>query len=264
MFLESIARADDRWDWRWLSWALMSSHLHYGMLAGLTDPDRFFRSTHTRYAQRFHLRAGRETLGPIFADRPAIHPLALEQLPRLVAYHHRNPVEAGVVTLPRESTWTSHRVYLRLAPAPAWLDVERALDTLGFRDTAAGRRRFDEFVTEVDLRDCGVNPDGSHVNETCMRRVACDEVSWPRLIAIAREVAHLAQAERLDSMSHHAALTRRLVSIVATRDLGQTYASVATQLGMRTGSVFNLVVRQGRTGDLETLLSDLRRRPVSR
>ncbi len=37
---------------------------------------------------------------------------------------HRNPVEAGVVTRPRDSTWTSHRIYLRLEPAPPWFDVE--------------------------------------------------------------------------------------------------------------------------------------------
>lgn len=262
ILLDSIERAQGRWDWTWLSYATMSSHLHYGLTAGLIDPDRFFQSAHTRFAQRYHARATRDTLGPVFADRPALHPTRTAALPRLVAYHHRNPVEAGVVERASQSTWTSHRAYLRLDPAPAWLDIERALDILGFRDTAAGRREFDEFVMEVDLSDWTAESDPT-LESTSRRGTDEDAVDWARLIRVARGVTGLPAGERLDSRRRGAAQTRRLIAIVATRDLGQTYAAVATRLGMRTGSVFNLVARQGRHGDPAPMLSEIRRRLVA-
>jgi len=40
---------------------------------------------------------------------------------------------------------------MRLDAAPTWLNVEQVLAWLGFEDTAAGRKSFDEFVIEVDL-----------------------------------------------------------------------------------------------------------------
>jgi REP element-mobilizing transposase RayT len=256
---DSITLARDRWDWEWLSYAMMSSHVHYAMIAGLVDPERFFRSVHTRFAKRYHARAARDTLGPVFADRPALHPVKEPLLPRLVAYQHRNPVEAGVVERPSQSTWTSHRAYLRLDPAPPWLDVERALDILGFRDTAAGRRRFDEFVMEVDLKEYAWST-GPTPEVTSSGGASEGAVDWIALVAHAREVTGLPRGEALTSRSHCAARTRRLVGIIATRDLGQTYASVADRLEMSTGSVYNLVVRRPRRGDLKEMLSEMRRR----
>jgi hypothetical protein len=259
MFLASIARADDRWDWQWLSYALMSSHVHYGLLAGASDPDRFFRSTHTRFAQQFHLRRSQQTLGPVFADRPTLHVVKDADLPRLVAYHHRNPMEAGVVARPSESTWTSHRAYLRLDPPPAWLDVERALDRLGFADTTAGRRSFDEFVTEVDLSDRSRSREATQRDVSSRHGTRLEGIDWQRLIDLSRDVASLPTDESFDARSRRAAVARRLVAIVATRDLAQTYTSVAAHLGMRAGSVFNLVSRSEGAA-LEVLLPELRRR----
>lgn len=259
LLLDAVERATPRWDWQWLSYAAMSSHLHYAHVAGEVSPDRFFRSAHTRFAQRYHRRRGRKTLGHVFANRPDIYHVRTLDLLRLVAYHHRNPVEAGVVERPSQSTWTSHRAYLRLDPAPPWLDVERALDMLGFRDTAAGRRRFDEFVTEVDLDD--------RPGERCPRLVPAtssqhelESHEWLRLIDLAREVTGLPAREHLQSRKHQAAKARLLVAVVATCDLGQTYAAVGTEFGMRGSSVFNLIARnEGRDG-LEGLLAEFRRR----
>src|SRR5262249_36496442 len=73
-YLTYAADATTRWDWRILSYALMSSHIHWAALAGLIAPDRFFRSVHTRYGQYHHRRYG--SLGPVFADRPKSHEIA--------------------------------------------------------------------------------------------------------------------------------------------------------------------------------------------
>ena len=255
--LFAIEQASHRWDWLWLSYAAMSSHVHYGHVAGRDDPDRFFRSAHGRFAQRYHRRPGRRTLGPVFADRPKIRPVLGPGLARLVAYHHRNPVDAAVVERPSQSTWTSHRAYLRLDPAPPWLDVERALDLLGFADTAAGRRHFDEFVTEVDLHDRAWDAQPRPLPGAC-RRADVAEIDWVRLIDVARRVTGVPCDEALSSRRRRAATARLVIGVIATRDFGQSYATVAARLSMRTGSLFNLLARRGADAGLDTLVAELR------
>lgn len=257
--VNAITLAQHRWDWVWLSYASMSSHFHGGLLAGVVPPGRFFQSSNTRFAQRYHAREGRDTLGPVFADRPTIHPTKNESLHRLVAYHHRNPVEAGVVQRASESTWTSHRAYLRLDRPPSWLDIERCLDLLGFSDTAGGRREFDEFVMELDIGDFarGAEPG---LEGTLSRMEGADAIDWRCLVTHARAVAGIAARERLNSRSHRAARTRRLIAIVATADLGQTYAAVARRLEMSTGGVHNLATRRSSDAGVQAMLCELRRR----
>jgi hypothetical protein len=68
---------------------------------------------------------------------------------RLIAYHHNNPVDAGLVGRARESTWTSHQAYLDLVAPPKWLDVELGLDLCGFSNTPLGREQFDRFVLDA-------------------------------------------------------------------------------------------------------------------
>jgi len=261
--LESIEHADDRWDWVWLSYGFMSTHLHYGHIAGLGDPDPFFRSAHTRLAQGLHRCTENQTLGPVFADRPAIHPVRLELLPRMVAYHHRNPVEAGVVERPSQSKWTSHRAYLRLDPAPPWLDVERALDILGFADTSAGRRRFDEFVIELDLNERAPEQPRERALERVVRNVARD-VDWARLIGLARDITVVPTGTPIRSKKRAATRARLLVAIVAKADFGQPCAEVARHLGLKTGSLYNLLSRGSGRCEIEPELTELRRRLASK
>lgn len=236
--LRALEKADHRWDWSWLSFAMMSNHVHYGTIATEATPDRFLLSAHTRFAQQFHRRHGNQTLGPVFADRPKLIPVAEEGLLRLVAYHHRNPVEAKIVERPHQSRWTSHRAYLRLDPAPAFLRVERALALLGFEDTAAGRRRFDDAIMDTNLELPPRAPE-----PTCVR--ATRSVDWDQLLAASRRVAGLGKDERLTSKRPAAVTTRLLVAMVAIRDFNQPPEIVARHIGMQTGSISNLLSRKG-------------------
>ncbi|MBO6934423.1 MAG: hypothetical protein JJ863_05595 [Deltaproteobacteria bacterium] len=258
-FLAAIGRADPRWDWQWLSYALMSSHLHYGHIAGLDDPDRFYSSAHTSFAVRFHRGQEGRTLGPVFAERPTIHPIRKqERLRIMVAYHHRNPPESGVVARPRDSRWSSHRVYLRLDPEPAWLDVERALALLGFSDTAAGRERFDDFVMSIDFeaaeRLCGPTPERIE----CVVRTGPKVVDWQRLEELARMTMALPAGVPIQSRRRVVVRTRWLIARVATRHLGQSYAAVAKALGVTRGAVWNLLQRTPPSNELERAEATLR------
>ncbi len=235
----------------------MSSHTHYGHIAGAENPDPLFHSAHTRFARHFHNRNEGATIGPVFADRPKIHPVQPPMVRRMVAYHHRNPPEAGVVVHPRESPWTSHRVYLRLDPAPSFFDVEWALSMLGFDDTAAGRREFDEFVMDVDLDDFVWEPGPQVAPVIRSEPVGID---WAALVATARAVTGLSATVPINSRRRIAAATRWLVIRIAVEDLGQSYSAAATTLGISVGGAFNLLTRKSRTAELARFEAELRRR----
>lgn len=255
--LDCVLRAQKRWDWTWLSWALMSSHTHFGLIAGEVPPEGFFRSANTRFAVRYHRARGGQTLGPVLADRPQIFPVQRHALARMVAYHHRNPIRAGLVERARDSAWTSHRVYLRLDPAPSWFDVERALEALGFSDTAAGRREFDEFVMGANglVRGLAETPATTAVPIVASARPSLD---WDRVVSLARWITGLGPEYPIDSRARRAAQTRLLIARVAISELGQTYASVAQVLGMSTGGLFNLLARNDPQEDVSELVAQLR------
>jgi len=258
--LDAIGKADERWDWQWLSYALMSSHLHYGHLAGSDDPERFYSSAHTCFALRVHRRQQGRTIGHVFADRPTIHPVRTQRrLQVMVAYHHRNPPDAGVVARARDSRWTSHRFYLRLDPEPAWLDVERGLSLLGFEDTEAGRKRFDEFVMTVDLGTTDWLHDKPRRIERVMRS-GPKIVDWGRLEQLARFTTGLHPGVPIDSRRRAVVRTRWLIARVATVHLGQSYSAVANALGLTKGAVWNLLSRMRPSNELVLAEAMLRER----
>ena len=191
----------------------------------------------------------------MLAERPKIYHVASARLPGMVVYHHRNPMTAGVVERPHESRWTSHRIYLRLDPAPAWFDVEWALSLLGFADTEAGRRRFDEFVMETNIDDREWLPP---LSATPRVRPAPRCVDWSRLIREASAVTGLDVP--MGSKARSAVETRLLVARIATIDLGQTHAAVAERLGMSPGSISNLLSRSSGDPRVARLLAELRGR----
>lgn len=144
LFLEQLPRALGRSDWALCAYALMSSHVHLALLAGLATPERWMKSLHVAVARRLNALHG--SFGPVFAERPTTVVMAPVRMRELVAYLHNNPRRAGLVAEPAESSWTSHRAWSGLAPAPPWLAVERGLQLAGFETAASGRSSFDDFV----------------------------------------------------------------------------------------------------------------------
>lgn len=127
-YLTMLGRALADSDWRCLAYALMSNHIHLGMVAGRTPADRWMRRVHPPFVAWLNRRLDR--IGPLFAASPAIWVVHRDRELRLIAYIHNNPVRAGVVRHARDSTWTSHRAYLMGACAP-WLSVDEGLARVG-------------------------------------------------------------------------------------------------------------------------------------
>jgi len=129
-YLERLGYALARTDWVLLGYALMSSHVHLVLDAGAGSLGSWTKSVHSRMARWLNARHGR--LGNVFADRPYVEAVDDGRVPYLLAYVHNNPVRARLVGSADESSWTSHRAYLGLAPAPAGLAIERGLSRSGF------------------------------------------------------------------------------------------------------------------------------------
>ena len=64
-----------------------------------------------------------------------------EYLFQLIRDVHNNPVRAGVVSNPEDSVWSSHREYLGLETAPAWLKAGDVLSMFS-EDPAEARELF--------------------------------------------------------------------------------------------------------------------------
>jgi REP element-mobilizing transposase RayT len=140
-YLSLLGRSLEKSDWRCFAYALMSNHIHLLLLAGEEQPERWLKRVHSPFGLRMNDKC--EGLGPIIADRPKMHIVPDADVGRVVAYIHNNPVNAGVVTDPAASAWTSHRAYVGHSGAPAWLDTIEGMRRCGF---GADPDAFDRWV----------------------------------------------------------------------------------------------------------------------
>jgi putative transposase len=112
-------------DWRCFSYAIMSNHVHLGVLAGAASLASLLREAHAEFAERINAQT---RVGAVFVRGPrslAVHP---DGVATLIGYIHQNPVRAGVVSHPSDSDWTSHAAYAGLVEPPPWLDIELGLE----------------------------------------------------------------------------------------------------------------------------------------
>jgi hypothetical protein len=102
------------------------------MLAGAEPLKKWLGEVHGPFAEWINER--NERIGSVFVRGPRIVEVPRDGVAKVIGYIHRNPVRAGLVENPGDSTWTSHGAYVGLAERPAWLDVATGLDLAGFCD----------------------------------------------------------------------------------------------------------------------------------
>lgn len=129
-YLELLGVALVQCDWRCFSFAIMSNHIHLGVVAGRATLASVFRPVHTAFAD--WINKERKRIGAVFVRGPRARQVRQGGVARLIGYVHCNPVRAGLVHEPSASTWTSHRAYVGLATPPPWLDVATGLQLAGF------------------------------------------------------------------------------------------------------------------------------------
>jgi putative transposase len=134
MYLSLLGGALATTDWTCFSFAVMSSHVHLGLVAGSDRLATWLRPMHTTFAN--WLNVERERIGAVFVRGPNLGTVPPDQCARLVNYIHYNPVRAGVVADPKQSDWTSHPAYVGAGRAPTWLAVDAGLALCGFSSGA--------------------------------------------------------------------------------------------------------------------------------
>ncbi|MGE0868379.1 MAG: transposase [Kofleriaceae bacterium] len=143
VYLALLARAISKTDWACLCYALMSNHIHLGLVAGRMRLAAWLRPMHTTFAEWLNERRNR--IGSVFVKGPNVTEYAPDRAGRLIEYIHRNPVRAGIVTRMEDSDWTSHRAYVGIAERPRWLAVERGIALAGLTDA----KSFAEWSAEA-------------------------------------------------------------------------------------------------------------------
>ena len=243
-YLQLLGRAMSESDWRCLAFAIMSNHIHLAMLAGETPAERWSRRVHPPFASWINGRL--ERIGPMLADTH-MWTVRSENVRRLVAYIHNNPVRARLVAHARESSWTSHRAYLGLMQF-SWLDTQFGLDML--------RLTPDEFDAYVD-ENVGYEPkpgalDGIH--RAARRRGGIElatpvESESPEVPLVARRFAHIrpdprrvlelvaeiigVSVARMRSRERDpASIDARALAIQCGRALGLSISSMTSALGI--------------------------------
>jgi hypothetical protein len=195
-YLRRAAIALRRHDWTPLSYALMSSHVHWDFVARQQPLSTLFQPLHSGFAIWINDGLGRR--GPLFADRPKTIWIPTDDTLHAIRYLHNNPVRAGCVERAADSSWTSHQSFLDPAARPDWLDVSLALRLSGYDDTPAGRRAFDEHVNahRADPRDDALSGrDYAFMRATMRQKLgSAVEVGSQKLEAFRRELPLFAGA----------------------------------------------------------------------
>jgi len=139
-YLQLLGRAMADTDWRFLTYGVMSNHVHLGTIAGHASLDSWIRRVHGPFADA--MNKVHDRIGSMFVRGPKAIAVPPDRVPYLLAYIHNNPVRAGCVGSAVESDWTSHRAYVGLDDRPGWLDVEEGLSRGRFSTPQA----FDAWV----------------------------------------------------------------------------------------------------------------------
>jgi REP element-mobilizing transposase RayT len=140
-FLDSLAIAAERSALEVHAYCLMSNHFHLlvrsqeGRLAG------GMQHLSGRFTRLVNVRVGRD--GPLFRGRYASVGIDDDgHLTQAVRYIHRNPIEAGLVSVAEAWPWSSAAVYVGAVGSPTWLRTDFVLDLFGPRDPLASYSDF--------------------------------------------------------------------------------------------------------------------------
>lgn len=226
-YLAALGGALVHTDWTLLAYALMSSHVHLALLAGSAPPWHLLKRLHVKIAQGINRLQG--TLGPVFAHRPTTIVMPPSRTGSLVGYLHNNPVRAGVSADAASSSWTSHRAWVGLDVAPAWLAVELGLRTAGFDVGPLGRLEFDRFVRER----AGEPRDDTHAR----RRIAETRARARALVGLPIEISSPLIVDAAEGVSHLVLGGSGPARPRWEGDLGLLVPLVATRVGVDPGDV---------------------------
>jgi len=248
-YLRLLGRAVSESDWRCLSYGVMSNHIHLGMVAGHQPLDAWIRRVHAPFADWMNRTYDR--IGVMFVRGPKAILTQADEVGELIAYIHNNPVRAGVVTAAGASTWTSHRAYVGLDPAPAWLSVDEGLARAGFRRDPVA---FDRWVAVAEGDPARFEPEaGRGSSSTAPRHRAVIDVLPPSdIVTAAADEVGVPVAQLRSRRRGAAEVAARMVVVHCAAALGVTGRQIAGALGMSQQGV-SVIARRRIEDDVRAL-----------
>jgi hypothetical protein len=267
-YIALLGRAMTASDWRCRAFAVMSNHIHLAMLAGRSAPESWLRRIHPPFAAWLNKRLGR--IGPLVAGDPEIWEVHRDREHRLIAYIHNNPVRAGVVAHARDSSWTSHQLYMG-AKRCEWFDARQGLSWIGVTASELdafvdGETRYTPERAALDgLRraarrrgalEIGTATEDKLPSAALVARPFARILPDPlRVVGVAVEVLGLPSAQLRSRDRRPDSGRGRTVVVHAARALGLTISSAAVALGISPQRGSQLASR--RLGSLERAAMEL-------
>jgi REP-associated tyrosine transposase len=109
-----------------IAFCLMTNHVHLAVQVGEAPLSKIYHDLSFRYAQFYH--HAHDSCGHVFQGRFKSIPVKNSaHLATLIRYIHLNPVKAGIVELPQQYRWSSHKAYLGEEEIP-WLSPKTGLE----------------------------------------------------------------------------------------------------------------------------------------
>lgn len=227
----------------------MTNHVHMLVQVQSVPLGQIVHRMASRYARWFQRQLA--TTGHLFERRHlAILVQTDSYLLSLVRYIHWNPVRAGIVVVPEDYLWSSHRQYLGLREQP-WLATDRILGTFSDERGRARQAYRDFMQMEPDSQP---TPSGSTGTD-----VSGESIPLPKAAASAGFLALDDLAARI--AAQHGLTMEILCSSSRARHIARLRAIIAWQaqvLGVATLS--DVARRFGRSAAAISLaISSLRR-----
>ena len=245
LYLAMLAAALSLVDWTLLSYALMSTHIHLGLLMGEAELREWAHSMHVRFSQQINRRLrsnNAKALGHVLGDRPSSKPVCPSRTRFVLGYHHRNPIEAGVTEDASKSDWTSHPAYLGIVPPVPGLDVELGLKLAGFEDSQRGRVELHRWVQRDQVDFGGVVAEETElvpVDARVLRSIQPEDV-----VRVAAELTGEPEAELCGACRRGPVVEARRIALVAGLGLGFSARAMADALWRTESAVSRLLSRR--------------------
>jgi putative transposase len=260
-FLKLLGKCVDRFAWILTTYVLMSNHFHFVTqltCASLSRGMQWLDSEYPRYFNRRYGRVGHLYQGRFNAPLVEKETYSLEVL----RYDILNPVRAGMVTLPEDYVWSSHRAVLGLTKAPQWLAVDDLLVQFApqrdlaracyksFVDAAIGvdRNPWKDLVGQIYL---GSDTWIEQVREQVDLKPRSDEhpraqrlVDTAPMSAVVAGVAECLSIDEERVRSGRGGLPRLLAAWIACNETLLTNREIAAGLRLRSSSRISQLARR--------------------
>jgi putative transposase len=261
------------------AYCLMTNHIHLLIERRVDDIGRIMHRVLTGYTQYYNRRYGR--VGHVLQGRHrAILCQSERYLTELVRYIHLNPVRAGMVDVPEEYPFSSHRAYLGLEPDGV-TDVDPVLRGFGARKSRA-RELFAQFVMagakmgrqerfyeaengvlgSDEFVDAMIHPIGQHdAAAALVRRYIAREVKKFRaddLLRAVEDVCGIGRDEFVGPGKGARQMFAKNALIVSGRPLGATATELSRLVRISVASVSRRYDTARRTIQNDTVLGSVR------